>query len=209
MLQNLDDEVPKWKITRALWPEYAEEKQLNVNLYTTIYKVKKTLSEANIKFDFTFQNGKYKMKLPDIYVDATAFEAITADEIKVTQASLSKYKRAFNLFKGNYLGENGYLWSQSEAEKYLTRYRRLVSELVNYYADRSEVLAVEQVLRDALKIAPLDDDLNEMLLRLFFMKRDKSALVIHYNKIKALYQNELGIMPSATMQELLNKASQL
>ena len=209
MLQNLNDEVPKWKITRALWPECEEEKQLNVNLYTTIYKVKKTLLEANIKFDFTFQNGKYKMELPDIYVDATVFEAITDGEITVTEASLDKYKRAFSLYKGNYLSENEYLWSQSEAEKYSARYRRLVSELVNYYTDRSDDLAAEQVLREALAIVPLDDDLNEMLLRLFFMKKDKAALVIHYNKIKALYQNELGIIPNEIMQDLYNKSFEL
>ena len=209
MLQNLNSEVAKWKITQVLWPECEAEKQLNTNLYTTVYKVKKTLLLANIKFSFTFINGRYKLELPDVYIDASEFEAITDGEIKVTEAYLDKYKRAFGLFKGNYLGENEYLWSQSEAEKYSTRYRSLVSELVNYYIARSDDLAAEQILREALAIVPLDDDLNEMLLRLFFMKRDKSALVIYYNKIKALYQNELGIMPSATMQELLDKASQL
>ena len=48
MLQNLNSDVPKWKITEALWPEYEGEKQLSVNLYTTIYKVKKNLLEENI-----------------------------------------------------------------------------------------------------------------------------------------------------------------
>lgn len=41
MLQNLNTGVPKWKITQALWPEYDEEKKTDVNLYTTVYKVKK------------------------------------------------------------------------------------------------------------------------------------------------------------------------
>ena len=48
MLQNLDSQVAKWRITEVLWPEYETEKQLYTHLYTTIYKVKKTLLAANI-----------------------------------------------------------------------------------------------------------------------------------------------------------------
>jgi len=68
-------------------------------------------------------------------------------------------------------------------------------------------LTAEQILRDSLQILPLDDDLNEMLLRLFYAKKDKCALILHYNKIKALYQDELGIEPSSNMQELFIKGS--
>ncbi len=207
MLHNLNSYVPKWKITQALWPEYEEEKQLSVNLHTTIYKIKKKLLEENIKFVFTFQNGKYKMELFDIFIDTNAFMVITNGEIKVTEASLDKYKTAFDLFRGTYLGENEYHWSQSEAEKYSDRYRRLVFALVHYYTGQADNLVAEKILRDSLQIIPLDDDLNEMLLRLFYAKKDKSALVVHYNKIKALYQDELGIEPSSNMQELFIKGS--
>ena len=207
MLQNLNIDVPKWKITQALWPEYEEEKKVDVNLYTTIYKVKKTLIKANIKFTFTFQNGKYKMELPNISIDTNEFMAITNGEIKVTEASVDKYKTAFSLFRGTYLGENEYYWSQSEAEKYLVRYRRLVFALVHYYIKQADNLAAEQILRDSLQIIPLDDDLNEMLLQLFYAKKDKAALIRHYNRIKTLFQAEFGVEPSFSMKELLNKGS--
>ena len=209
MLQNLDSQVAKWRITEVLWPEYETEKQLNTHLYTTIYKVKKTLLAANIKFDFTFMNGSYKMALPDVYIDAAEFEALTDVEITVTSASLGKYKRAFSLYRGNYLGENGYLWSQNEAEKYSARYCGLVSELAKYYMDRLDYVAAEQILRNSLTIIPLDDGLNEMLLKLLLMKRDKAALVKHYNKIKELYKTELGIAPNAAMQDLFNTTFEL
>lgn len=209
MLQNLNSQVAKWRITRALWPECETEKQLNTHLYTTIYKVKKTLQSANIEFDFTLINGSYKMELPDIYIDAAEFETITDGEITVTSDSLDRYKRAFSLYRGNYLSENEYLWSQNEAEKYLTRYRGLVSGLAKYYMDRSDYLAAEQILRDALTIIPLDDGLNEMFLKLLFIKKDKSALVKHYNKIKELYKTELEIAPNAAMQDLFNTTFEL
>lgn len=209
MLQNLNTGVPKWKITQVLWPEYDEEKKIDVNLYTTVYKVKKMLLDANIRFTFTFQNGTYKMELPGASIDTNEFMAITDGEIYVAEETLDKYKAAFRLFRGTYLGENEYRWSKSEAEKYLVRYHRLVFALVNYYMKQKDDITAEQVLRDALQINPLDDDLNEMLLRLFYTKKNKAAFAGHYHKIKVLYQDELGIEPSLIMQELFDKASEL
>lgn len=209
MLQNLNSKVAKWRIMQVLWPECEIEKQLNTHLYTTVYKVKKTLLSANIKFSFTFTNGSYKMELPDVYIDAAEFEALTDDVITVSSASLDRYKRAFSLYRGNYLGENEYLWSQSEADEYLIRYRSLVSELVKYYTTKKEYTNAEKILEQALTKAPLDDDLNEMLLKLFFMKKDKVSLVTRYNKIKELYEAELGIAPNAAMQNLLNRTLEL
>ena len=94
MLQNLNCEVSKWKITQVLWPECEAEKQLCTNLYTTVYKAKTTLLSANIKFSFTFINGRYKLELPDVYIDASEFETITASEIAFSAASIEKYKKA-------------------------------------------------------------------------------------------------------------------
>ena len=85
----------------------------------------------------------------------------------------------------------------------------MVSEFAKYYITKIDYINAEKILQKALTIAPIDDDLNEMLLKLFFMKKDKASLVMHYNKIKELYEAELGIMPNATMQELFNRTFEL
>ena len=208
MLQNLNDEVAKWKITQVIWPECETEK-LDVNLHTTVYQVKKTLLSAKIKFGFTFANGKYKLELPDVYIDAAEFQEITDDETTVTAAAIARYKKAFGLYKGNYLESNEYYWSQNKAEEYSKRYRRLVSALAGYYTAKTDYANAEKILQEALTLIPLDDDLNEMLLKLYFTKKDKASVVIHYNKIKELYQAELGIAPNTVMQDLFGRISEL
>lgn len=202
MLQNLNSEVAKWKITQVLWPECEAEKQLNTNLYTTVYKVKKTLLSANIQFSFTFINGRYKLELPDVYIDASEFKTITDAEIAVSETSIERYKKALSLYKGNYLEENEYFWSQSKAVEYSTRYRSLVSEFAKYYVTKTDYTNAEKILLEALTKSPLDDELNEMLLKLYFVRKDKASFITHYKKIKELYQSELGIMPNTSMQEL-------
>lgn len=202
MLQNLNSEVAKWKITQVLWPECEAEKQLNTNLYTTVYKVKKTLLSANIQFSFTFINGRYKLELPDVYIDASEFKTITDAEIAVSETSIERYKKALSLYKGNYLEENEYFWSQSKAVEYSTRYRSLVSEFAKYYVTKTDYTNAEKILLEALTKSPLDDELNEMLLKLYFVRKDKASFITHYKKIKELYQSELGIMPNTSMQGL-------
>ena len=140
---------------------------------------------------------------------AAEFEAITDAEIAFSAASIEKYKKALKLYKGNYLEENGYTWSQNKAEEYSQRYRGLVSELAKYYTTKTDYTNAEKILQKALTKAPLDDDLNEMLLKLFFMKKDNASLVMHYNKIKELYEAELGIAPNATLQDLFNRTFEL
>ena len=208
MLLNLNNEVSKWKIMQALWPE-CETDKFSVYLHTTIYKIKKTLSSARMKFAVTFKNGAYKLELPDVYIDTAEFEKITNGKIALSAASIERYKKAMALYKGNYLEENEYLWAQGKAEEYSERFCGLVSAFVKYYTAGADYANAEKILRDALTKAPLDDDLNEMLLKLFFIKKDKASLVMHYNKIRELYKAELGITPNAAMRDLFNRSSEL
>lgn len=209
MLENLNSEVMKWKIMQVLWPECEVEKQIKTNLYTTIYKVKKTLLSANIKFNLTFINGRYKLELPDVYIDTFEFEALTDTKTVCSAASIERFKKAISLYKGNYLEDNEYYWSQNKAEEYSKRYRSLVSKVAGYYADELDYSVAEKILQKALTFLPFDDELNEMLLKLYYMKKDKTSLIVHYNKIKELYQTELGVTPNASMQELFNRVLKL
>lgn len=205
---KLNVEVSKWIVIDTLWPE-CEPGKVSGKLHTTIYQAKQSLLVANIKFDFSYINGKYKLELPEIFIDAAELEAVTNTRISLSETSVEKYKRVLSLYKGNYLEENGYLWSQSIAKEYFIRYRSLVSKLFKYYVSERDYINAERILQEALNRDPLDEDLNIMLLELFLMKKNKVAFIKHYNKIKELYEAELGIIPNAIMQDLFYRAFEL
>lgn len=208
MVQNLNKEVSKLKIIQALWPEYETEKR-DVNLHTTIYKIKKTLISANIKFDFTFTNGRYMLKLPEAYIDTVEFERLTNNEISLSIETMEQYKRVLSLYKGKYLIENDYLWSQVKEEEYEVKYRKVVIEFTKYYLSKADYSNAEIVLSKALSISPIDDELNEFLMKLYLLKKDKVSLLMHYNKICQIYGAELGIEPNKTIQTLFKKSIDL
>jgi two-component SAPR family response regulator len=208
LLQNLNKAVPKWKIMEVIWPE-CETDKINVYLHTTIYKIKRTLLAGNIKFSLIFTNGCYKLELSDIYIDTVAFQKITKDKIEITEESIKKYEKALLLYQGHYLEEHEYRWSQSKREKYSRIYRDLVLAFFTYYIRIKDYGKAERILQNALVKAPFEDDLNEKLMKLYFMNRDKTSLITHYQKINELYQVELGILPGKELQDLYHRANKL
>lgn len=209
LLDKPDSEVPRWQITQALWPDCETEKQESNNLHTTVYRLKKALMTFGIPFELGFAGGAYKLSLPGASLDTAEFDAAVRDSGSIAAGNQDRFIRAFRLYRGNYLEENAYLWSQFRAEHYLAGYRRLTAALAAYYRAARDEPAAEQVLRDALAVAPLDDELNAQLLRLLLEKRDKTGAVLHYAKLRELYLEELGIAPGEPLQALYHRALNL
>ncbi|KPU44642.1 transcriptional regulatory protein YehT [Oxobacter pfennigii] len=203
MLQNLEKEVPKWKICEALWPEYDQEK-VDIQLHTTIYKMKKVLSSAGINFNFSFINGCYWMSLPQVYVDTVEFDSQTAFSVPVEEGTIEKYEKALLLYKGDYLEDNDYLWSLPQKEAYFKKYYKLATSIVIYYMQRNDYIAAEKILGEILEKSPLNEAAHEMLLKCYFVKRDQVAFITHYQVVQELFKAELGIKPSKSIQALYN-----
>ena len=201
MLQNLEKEIPKWKICEALWPEYDQEK-VDIQLHTTIYKTKKVLSTAGIQFDFSFINRCYWMSLSHVYVDTIDFDAQTACTLSIEEDTIDKYERILLLYQGDYLEDNDYLWSLPKKEEYFKKYYKLAISIAIYHMQRNNYTAAEKILREILGKSPLDEAANEMLLKCFFAKRDQVAFITHYQFVQDLFKSELGIELGKPIQAL-------
>lgn len=201
LLQNRKQEISKWKICDILWPECSSYK-INNRLHTTIYKMKQTLISANIKFSMKFINGCYWFNISDAYVDIIEFDSILNSDIVITKNTIEKYKKAFSLYKNRYLDGNDFVWSFSQKELYSSKYVKLVKHLINFYIEKNNYVEVEKIVLKVLKICPLDEYTNEIYLKLCFIKKDKISLTNHYKLLKNLYKSELGIKPSANIQNL-------
>ncbi|MFZ7102443.1 MAG: response regulator [Peptococcaceae bacterium] len=201
MLQNLESEIPKGRICEALWPEYNAEK-VDIQLHTTIYKMKKGLSSANINFDFSFSNGCYWMSLPQVYIDTVEFDSQITFSVLVDESTIEKYEKTLLLYKGDYLEDNDYLWSLPKKEEYFKKYYKLATSVIIYYMQRNDYIAAEKILREILKKSPLDEDAHEMLLKCHFVKKDQVAFITHYQAVRDLFKTELGIEPGKSIQAL-------
>lgn len=203
MLQNLDREVPKWRICEALWPEYNAEK-VDIQLHTTIYKMKKVLSSANIKFDFSFINGCYWLSLPQVGIDTVEFESYASSSLPVEEGTVETYEKALLLYKGDYLEDNGYLWSLPQKSAYAQKYYKLAFSMARYYMTKNDYAAAERILQNILEKFPFSEVAHELLLKCYFVQKNQVTFVTHYQAVRELFKTELGIEPSKSIQALYN-----
>jgi two-component system LytT family response regulator len=201
MLQNLEKEVPKWKICESLWPEYDTEK-VDILLHTTIYKMKKVLSSANINFKFSFINGCYLLTLSEVYIDTVEFNSHTAAPVE--EYIIEKYEKVLQIYKGHYLEDNGYLWSSLQQEKYFKQYYKLATSIATYHMQRNDSAATEEILHEVLEKSPLNEAAHEMLLKCYFIKKDRVAFINHFETVRKLFRAELGVEPGKSIQALYN-----
>lgn len=208
MLYHLNKEVSKWEICEALWPNYDPNK-VGMYLHTTVYKMKKVLDSAKIKFNFIFINGRYKLEMPLVYMDTEEFDSLISTFAVLSKENIKNCEKAFSLYRGDYLEDKDYTWSIYKSQEYTKKYKDLASSLIKYFINISDYANAERLLLVVLVKFSLDDDFNELLLKLYYLKKDRAALASHYKTIKNLYMSELGIEPSNSMQLLYTSISEL
>lgn len=94
--------VSSWdQITEALWPDTDYEKAHN-NLYITTFRLRKWLSENNIAQIFESKRNSYRVVPSEFSCDLFELEKALRDSDK---------KRIRQLYKGEFLEEDGYEWA--------------------------------------------------------------------------------------------------
>lgn len=196
--------MAKWKICEDIWPEYSSKK-VDVQLHTTIYKIKKTLSEANINISIKFSNGYYVMDLQDIYSDVNEFIDITQQQIIVNEDNFQAYEHAILLYKDNYLEEDQYIWSLAMKELYQDKFIELSRELIIFYTRKHNYDKAVTITKKVLKVVPFNEEIHERLLSLYIKKNDIISFVNHYESFRKRLNNELGVEPCESLKQFYAK----
>jgi two-component SAPR family response regulator len=142
------------------------------------------------------------MSLHDIYIDIVEFDSIVDANHMITEDAMDKYEKAFSLYKNDYLEENDYSWSLSRRGAYSQKFYKLANALVEYYMIRDDHAAAERILQILLEKFPLYEAAHQMLLKLYFIRKDRAAFVTHYQAMRKLFKAELGIEPGDSIKAL-------
>lgn len=133
LIINIEKGINKWKIIDILWGESEIDKSQQ-NLYTTIYRLKKTLKEAGIKATIENNVGVYSMTLENIFCDLFEFQAFINKKITVNKETISEFERAISLYKGDLFEGKDYQWSIADREAYHEKFVELVKAVAVYYS---------------------------------------------------------------------------
>ncbi len=132
LLLNQQQGISKWSILESIWGD-CEPKKAHQNLYTTIFRLKKTFEEIGIAARLENKNGMYFMKLTDTVVDFIQFETIMEQNAQLNSDNAAIMEAYLSLYKGDLFGDRAYAWCIPTREYYHATFLERSKELLAYY----------------------------------------------------------------------------
>jgi predicted ATPase/DNA-binding SARP family transcriptional activator len=186
-----DGQSSREKLLTFFWPDH-ERSAAQAILRTMVYDLRKSLGDA-------FQADEQIISLsPDTFIDvqelSSAFDTPLLDLQKLTEA--------LNLYTGDFL--EGFSlpdspqfddWVASERERYQLMAMNGFADLSHRYEARRDYLAALESARRALAFNSFQEDLQRDVMRLLYLNGDRPGVVQHYESLRKLLDEEMGILP--------------
>ena len=131
LLHNLGKNVMKETIIDIMWSGY-EYKYALRNMQTAMCRVRQSLNELGDFIDIEYSCNCYSLKVKNVNFDYLEFEALTKDIQEITDANVGSALKALEIYQGDYLETNGYLWSLGKQAAIKNRFFEIYIKLTEY-----------------------------------------------------------------------------
>jgi two-component SAPR family response regulator len=136
--------LDKWTIIDRLWPDSQEGKREQL-LYSTVYRLKKTLTEYGIKAKVINKLGAYKMEVEDMWLDVNEFENLYNDYKKTRNIESDTYEKLVELYRGQLFGSRHYEWSELYKYELFRKFDYLLTAYEVYCKQNNNMSQVKEL----------------------------------------------------------------
>lgn len=193
--------ISKWTLCDNLWPEVASTDKVEHKLHVTMHRMKKTLRDSGINVRMSSQRGFYRMDCDEV-CDYVLFEQAVTNMADVKKEKTEALTKAFGLYKGPLFANRDYAWCEAERERMSRYYAGLSKELAKRHLDNRQYRQAAEVLLSMLSHVPLDEEAHDILLRTYMVSQDRTAFLLHYEKMKKAFMEELGTEPPEALKRM-------
>ena len=208
IIANKSTPITTEKLIDILWPDGNCDNPLKA-LYSLMFRLRAILKSEfsdDTQF-FIFRHNSYVWNDSAPYwLDTEEFEQLLTkakDKSAPDKLRLDYYRKAFELYKGDYLKESSY---DSWALPYTNFYKRLYSDTLSEYATLGEIKKKKKSIIDycekAIAMDVYEESNHITLIKALINIGQFSQATAHYNYIVALLQKDLGVQPSEQLQAL-------
>jgi two-component SAPR family response regulator len=200
--------VHKSRIIEDLWPDLDVERSM-VYLHTCIYQIRKTIRQYRLQDWMTvhFTNDCYQLVAKGAYCDSEDFLEAAGNGKQATAESIVNCERAAALYSGDYMAVDDFIWAEPVRQKLQTVYLELMKGMAQYYMEEGLFATAIRHLQQVLQVNPLREDFHEMLLQAYAETGDRFTVVDHYNRLRQILYEELGVEPKFSIQALVQQLS--
>lgn len=189
--------ISKSVITEDIFPDREVDRAAAL-LHTTVYQLRKTLEKFAHPKGIIYQNDGYLLNLP-ITSDYQTIENILNTQGK----NDDKVNRVLNLYKGDLLEEEAYLWA---VEKQLRVKENVLKYLIDYVREiipgKTQGALLKTVLDRLYYMNPYSEEIAEIMMEYYQKSNHKSELESFFKSFSTGLWNEMGIRPGKWITEL-------
>ncbi|WP_168118777.1 response regulator [Paenibacillus sp. HB172176] len=195
--------VSKASILEHLWPDAAPE-QASAFLHTCVYNIRKMMNSLGCEEKLVYKDNGYRLELLKMWCDADEFERIAVGT-EVQAGNIAACEAAAALYTGNYMEQEGFIWSYEAMETLKDAYISLMNRMAEYYRSvRNEASALRCLLHAHTR-HPFHEDINASILLSYARLGDRPSIIRHYERFTRLMKEELDIEPMESTVQLYQR----
>jgi two-component SAPR family response regulator len=205
LLLHSGKSVGKEELCDVLWPDSDHENGM-MNLYSTIYRLRKTLAKETIPIEITSGKYGYQINTESCFLDFKVFEKLTSSletqqSAGESDSDIANMVEAALVYKGEFFGIRSYLWSAAYGESINQTYRLLNYRLVNHFLKLKRMDKAVEYLKRILQFFPDEEQACILLMTLYSEEGETKSVSHCYHTYVTYLEDELSVTPSSKIQE--------
>lgn len=200
LLQHRGAFVRKAVLLEHFWPEVHEEKGY-MQLYSAVYQIRKSIASSDFNIVIVNQENSYRLDLNSVQLDVDEWEKGLKQAPVLTTETLDIHRQLLELYKGDYLEKEEYVWAEGERERLRILWLQHVFEVADYLAsDQQYSEAISLYLRVQM-IQPFVDKSYFRLMQLYGQLGNFQAVDQQYEQLATMLRDEYDAQPRLIVQE--------
>jgi DNA-binding SARP family transcriptional activator len=197
------------ELINILWPDGDIDNPANA-LKNLVYRIRSTFTAHSLpraKDMIVYNRGTYQWNNSlDCTIDAEEFEEHckqASDISKPGEVRLSHYRKALELYRGDFLPASQYeAWVIPIASYYRALYFEGLHSATELLMALERFEEVEALARKGLEVDRFEEKTNMSYMNALIHQGKQAEALAHYNQITDLFFRELGVTPSPAMRTL-------
>lgn len=194
LLYNRERTIHRSALLDFLWPDLEEGKAAR-QLYTTIYQIRQTLKSCGMDNIITIRGGVleagYRIDIGEARIDVEEWEYAINQLKPLDLDTVDEYEQVMSLYKGDYLGNYGYIWAEHERERLRLLWLHHVRKLSEFYEQQGKARQAIHVYHHIQQLLPDEEDSYFSLMKLYDAIGDKLRVEEQYLLLKGRIEREL------------------
>lgn len=201
--------VAKDVLIDTFWPD-DDPAVVEKNFHPTISHIRKALnSRQAFKQNFiVFRDGAYQLN-PELsyFIDAEEFDRLVADaeaakREKDDDRLRTSLESAYSLCRAEFMTGVYEPWADERRNYYSEQLARVAGALAKNSLNDRRFAEAHKYAAEALKLDPYREDMHRLTMKVLAAQGKSAAVKKHFETMRSLLKDELGVDPSAQTQRL-------